>query len=755
MTRLLTPLLLVGASIMAHQRSAAAGGHTIAATAAGGFSACSELRCTGPVVEDACYHDGARDRVMNDANYSSAAMSRAACVTFCRYSAPGAPYGFAAVEDGHQCFCGRTHPKPPPAKSLPAWCGPHGAAPGAHGCNGSCANGTPNTEPCCCTGNASEACGAVGIAELLDVSAVQCSERRIDTRYCDPGVDHAARVEDLLAHLSPAEKYGCLGSRSCDLSRLGIGGGATHWGEALHGLLFPCISDVPGFGGRQLCPTSFPHAQLLAATFNRSLFGLVGDTISLEARAFYNLWRTGKSNSGHWVLSFFAPDINLCRDPRWGRCLEVPGEDPYLSGEYAIGYVAAMQQRDASGNFTRTRCNAKHFSAYDVEKGATNQGRGDEYNRGSFNATVLRRDLLETYFPHFRAAVKGGGLGGTMCSYNAVNGVPSCANTEFNDRVLRAGFGFDGMVVSDCGAVAGIMSNHHFANTLTTTVRAGLRGGTDLDCGTIYTDWTAAALKEGTIDDADVTTALRRVLGQLITVGLAERSVPWGELDEHSIDTPGARALAQQAAEQGIVLLKNERGTLPLSATAMATPKAAGAATTGGKLRLAVLGPHLNSSQQLLANYHGGNVLVEQSTPLAALLRRPEVDVVAALAGCDLLDPTLPPDYDAAAAAARKADVAVVFVGLHTNQGAQVKNTDGMEREGFDRTNLTLPGYQEPLIRAIAATGTPTVVVMINSGGLAAPWVYKNVPAVIEVRQLVTLPSAIFRDLHVAHHFAL
>mmetsp|Transcript_17924 Transcript_17924/g.53118 ORF Transcript_17924/g.53118 Transcript_17924/m.53118 type:complete len:523 (-) Transcript_17924:1600-3168(-) len=312
-------------------------------------------------------------------------------------------------------------------------------------------------------------------------------------------------------------------------------------------------------------------------------------------------------------------------------------------------------------------------------------------------------------------------MGGTMCSYNAVNDVPSCANSVFNNDVLRKMFGFSGMIVSDCSAILGILKSHNYTKNLDDTVRAGLRGGTDLNCGDVYYNYGASAFGNGTITMSDIDTALARVLEQFYKVGLGENPVPWSDLDERDIDSPTSRGTALNAAQQGMVLLRNEDALLPLKAK-----------VNDGKIKIAVLGPHLNSSTQLLANYYGDNVLVKTSTPLAALARRPEVEVVGALAGCDLINTSIPADLSGAATLAKRADFAVVFLGLHSTQGAQVHNGPGMEREGFDRTNLTLPGFQEPLIKAIVATATPTVVVFINSGGIAAEWVYNNVPAVLE-----------------------
>lgn len=220
-------------------------------------------------------------------------------------------------------------------------------------------------------------------------------------------------------------------------------------------------------------------------------------------------------------------------------------------------------------------------------------------------------------------------------------------------------------------------------------------------------------------------------------VGQAERSPPWEDVGPDAIDSAAARALALDGARQGFVLLKNDNHTLPLVAppqTLTHDPKHLDSPpnTRTRPLKLAVLGPHFNSSTDLLANYYGDNVLVATSTPLLGLMRRPEVSVVAALAGCDLVNVSQPPDLAGATAAAKRADVAILFMGLHSTQGPQVNNGPGMEREGYDRTNLTLPGYQEALVQAVYATGVPTVVVLINSGGLAAEWVYTHVPAVLE-----------------------
>ena len=272
---------------------------------------CTRRSCVGAPEHRGCVHDGARARMMNAANLTSrSSMTLDMCVAFCRGFSP--PYKLAGVENQDQCFCGNEVLAT--AKKGPAFCATPGASGGA-GCNAS----TPcrsSSELCCCAGNATQTCGATGLLDIYDVSAVTCGTHKIAATYCDSTAPVAARVESLIGAMLPAEKIGCLGTKTCQLGRLGVG---MNWKEALHGLRYDCVGDVKGRTS-PLCPTSFPHAQLLAASFNRSLWRAVGDAISDEARAWYNVYMSGDSPSlsggPNDALSFFAPDINLCR----GEC---------------------------------------------------------------------------------------------------------------------------------------------------------------------------------------------------------------------------------------------------------------------------------------------------------------------------------------------------------------------------------------------------------------------------------------------------
>eukprot|EP00054_Salpingoeca_dolichothecata_P027194 m.198250 g.198250 ORF g.198250 m.198250 type:complete len:840 (-) comp25890_c1_seq10:30-2549(-) len=614
-------------------------------------------------------------------------------IEFCNLYCYALNYQYAGVEFGTQCFCGSA-----PSASL--------KVPMSE-CNQRCG------------GNSSETCGA---ADRVQVSLIkECKNRRVNTTYCNPALPDEVRVKALIASLSLEEKVQCMQADNPNCTSImftrGIFVNQLHK-ESLHGLRYPCVKDV--FNQTSpVCASSFPHAQLLAASFNRSLWDAVGTAISTEARAFFNLYWTAGTRTGWHALSFWAPDINLCRDPRWGRCVEVPGEDPILTGEYARHYVKAMQVQDSDGVY-KTLANAKHFSAYDVEYGKTSQGQGQIYNRGSFNAIVTKQDAVETYLPQFQTANKAANLGGAMCSYNAVNGVPSCANSLFTNTILRDLFNFTGMIVSDAGAVHGIgPGSHNYSQTTDGVCASALHGGTDLNLGQYYGSYMLQAAHDNAVSMDDIDQALTRIVSQYLKTGLLNPKRPWTQFGLDDIDTNNSRKLALDGARQGFVLLKNEGNVLPLKPT------------SDGNVKVAILGPHGNSSTCMLGNYYGENDLVFTQTPLFGFQRRPDVDVVGYAQGCELSG-NVTSGFAEAVTLAKQSEVAIVFLGLTSGQGKQVNNTPAMEREGFDRTFLTMPGVQNELVEAIAATGVPVVVVLINSGGLDASWIYDNIPAVLE-----------------------
>ncbi|HEX6277431.1 MAG TPA: glycoside hydrolase family 3 N-terminal domain-containing protein [Polyangiaceae bacterium] len=382
-----------------------------------------------------------------------------------------------------------------------------------------------------------------------------------------------ARVRDLVSRLTLAEKASLLIDKAPAVERLGIPK-YDAWNEALHGVAW------------RHGVTVFPQAIGLASTWDPELMQRVATAISTEARALYN--------RGNFGLTLWSPVINVARDPRWGRTQEGYGEDPWLVSRMAVAFVKGIQGEHPF--YLRAVATPKHYALNNVEA-----------TRFTGSSDVPEELVRDYYLPHFRAAIVEGGARSIMCAYNRVNGVPSCANPWLLDTVLRKEWGFDGFVVSDCGAIGAMVWGHHVKKTDEDAVVAGLRAGCDLECGKAYSERIVEAVGRGALVEADVNRALERVLAARFRLGMfdpPERN-PYASIGMSVVDGPEHRALALAAARQSLVLLKNER-LLPLDATKTA--------------KLAVIGPAASVFLHGSAGYHGTNDHLV--TPRDGILRR-------------------------------------------------------------------------------------------------------------------------------------
>src|SRR6185437_5932403 len=336
------------------------------------------------------------------------------------------------------------------------------------------------------------------------------------------------------------------------------------WNEGLHG------------DARDGHATVFPQAIGLAASWDAPLLEAVGTAISVEARAKFNAVGAGRAHARYQGLTIWSPNINIDRDPRWGRGQETYGEDPTLTGRLAVAFVRGIQGDDP--RHPRAIATPKHFVAQS----------GPEPGRDSFDAKVTPHDLEDSYLPAFRAAVVEGGAGSLMCSYNALNGVPMCANAALLDARLRKDWGFTGYVVSDCDAVGDISAFHHYKPDDAQAAAAALRAGTDLDCGHTYASL-ATAVRKGELPESALDASLVRLFTARYRLGELGGDDPYAHIGASEIDSPAHRALALRAAQESLVLLKNVHDALPLRPG----------------LRLAVIGPDADTLETLEANYHG------------------------------------------------------------------------------------------------------------------------------------------------------
>ncbi|MDH7599084.1 MAG: glycoside hydrolase family 3 N-terminal domain-containing protein, partial [Sedimentisphaerales bacterium] len=359
--------------------------------------------------------------------------------------------------------------------------------------------------------------------------------------YLNPKLPIDRRVEDLVSRMTLQEKISQMVNSAPRIDRLGIPK-YDWWNECLHGVARAGIATV------------FPQAIGMAASFDRQLVYQVATAISDEARAKHHEY--ARQHSGdidrYYGLTFWTPNINIFRDPRWGRGQETYGEDPYLTGQMGIQFVKGLQGDDP--RYLKVVATAKHYAVHS----------GPEPERHGFDAIVDDRDLFETYLPAFRDLVVKAHVASVMGAYNRVNGVPACANRRLLEEILRGQWGFDGYVVSDCGAIDDIYRSHKYARTPQEAAALAVKAGCDLECGTAY-GTLLHAVEAGLISEADIDLAVKRLLTARMRLGMFDppELVPYARISFSVNDCPRHDALARKMAQESIVLLKNT-GILPL-----------------------------------------------------------------------------------------------------------------------------------------------------------------------------------------------
>lgn len=388
------------------------------------------------------------------------------------------------------------------------------------------------------------------------------------------------RAQAMVAKLTLKEKVLQLQDNAPAIPRLGVPA-YTWWNEGLHGLA------RGGFA------TVFPQAIGLAASWDPALLQQVGTVVSAEARARFNAVGANKSHGRYQGLTLWSPNINIDRDPRWGRGQETYGEDPYLTGQLAIAFVRGIQSDDPS--HPRAIATPKHFAVHS----------GPEFGRHGFDVDVSPYDLEATYLPAFRAAVTQGHAGSVMCAYNALHGTPICADHGLLTATLRDDWGFMGYVVSDCDAIDDMTHFHHYKPDDAQSSAAAIEAGTDLDCGDAYASL-GDAVRKGYVKESVLDAALVRLFAARYRLGImgGDGEDPYARIGTDQIDSAAHRKLALQAALESIVLLKNAHATLPLHPG----------------IKLAVVGPDADTVETLEANYHG--TARNPVTPLEGLRQR-------------------------------------------------------------------------------------------------------------------------------------
>jgi len=410
------------------------------------------------------------------------------------------------------------------------------------------------------------------------LALIQPAQTQSPPPYKNPNLSIEARVDDLVSRMTLEEKVSQMMNAAPAIERLGIPA-YDWWNEALHGV------------ARAGYATVFPQAIGLAATWDTKLMHDVADVISTEARAKHHEFIRNNQHARYQGLTFWSPNINIFRDPRWGRGQETYGEDPYLTARLGVEFVRGLQGNDP--RYFKVIATPKHYAVHS----------GPEPERHAFDAVASERDLRETYLPAFRATILEGKADSVMCAYNRTNGEPCCANKKLMTDILRGEWKFNGYVVSDCGAIYDIWKFHKFVPTEMEASVLGVRAGTDLTCGTEYPTL-VQAVKQGLISESEIDTAVKRLMTARFRLGMFDppEMVPYARIPFSQNDTPEHRQLARKTARESIVLLKNANHTLPLKKDLKS---------------IAVIGPNADVPEVLWGNYNGYPSVI--TTPLAGI----------------------------------------------------------------------------------------------------------------------------------------
>jgi beta-glucosidase len=491
--------------------------------------------------------------------------------------------------------------------------------------------------------------------------------------YQDPSLSPEKRAADLVSRMTLEEKVLQMQNSAPAIPRLGVGV-FNYWNEALHGVA----------QGRA---TVFPEPIGLGASFDPELVHRIADAISTEARAKYNEAQRhapvpevppGYSPGRIAWLTYWSPNINIFRDPRWGRGQETYGEDPFLTSRMGVAFVKGMQGDDP--RYLKVVATPKHYAVHS----------GPEPLRHSFDAKVSEQDLEDTYLPAFKAAITEAKADSIMCVYNSINGIPGCANMDLLQKRLREQWGFQGFVVSDCGAIGDIFRGHKYVATQGAAAVAAVKAGTDLTCGGEYRSL-LDEVKAGAITEAEITRSAERVLLARFRLGLfdPQERVSYSKIPNSENDSAAHRELARAAERESIVLLKNEGGLLPLKSTVT---------------KIAVVGPSANDPIGLLGNYNG--ISSKQVTPLEGIQRQFASAKVEYALGAT---------YTATTQALVDSNVLVPPDG--NGHGLQAEYFDNPEFQGAPKLRRV-----EPRIYFDSNTEEPAVVAATGSGKYSVRW---------------------------------
>lgn len=501
------------------------------------------------------------------------------------------------------------------------------------------------------------------------------------------------RARELVGKMTLEEKASQLKYDAPAIPRLGVPA-YNWWNEGLHGVARAGVATV------------FPQAIAIGAAFDTELAEKIGDTIAEEGRAKYNAYVKENDRDIYKGLTFWSPNVNIFRDPRWGRGHETYGEDPYLTGELGKAFVDGIQ---GDGEYLKAAACAKHFAVHS----------GPEAVRHKFDAKASKKDMRETYLPAFEKLVKDADVEGVMGAYNRTNGEPCCGSKTLMQDILRGEWGFDGYYVSDCWAVRDFHTNHMVTDTAEESAALALKTGCDVNCGNTYLHM-MKAYEQGLVSEEDITLAAERLFTTRFMLGLFDET-EYDKIGYDRIECKEHLALADRATAESVVLLKND-GILPLEKKKL---KAVG-----------VIGPNANSRAALIGNYHGTSS--RYITVLEGIQDCMGEDArVYYSEGCHLFKDRVEnlglrqDRISEAVAVAKNSDVVVLCLGLDETLEGEEGDTGNSYASG-DKVDLLLPEVQRELLEAVVATGKPVILVNMTGSAMDLRYAQEHCAAIVQ-----------------------
>ncbi len=506
------------------------------------------------------------------------------------------------------------------------------------------------------------------------------------------------RARNLVAEMTLEEKAFQMVHGTPAIERLGVKA-YNWWNEALHGVARAGVATV------------FPQAISLAATFDEDFLEEVADAISTEGRAKFNAQQKYDDLDIYKGLTFWSPNVNIFRDPRWGRGHETFGEDPYLSSRLGVRFVEGIQGHDE--NYMKAAACAKHFAVHS----------GPEDLRHEFDARASKQDLYETYLPAFKACVQEAKVEAVMGAYNRTNGEPCCGSKTLLQDILRDEWGFKGHVVSDCWAIKDFHNGHGVTSGELESVTLAVNNGCDLNCGNLFV-YVKEAVEKGMIPEERVDEALVHLFTTRMKLGLFEKDskTPYDDIPYTVVDSKQMQELNLEAALKCIVLLKNEGGILPLDKSKIKT--------------IGVIGPNANNRKALIGNYEG---TASRYYTISEGIQEYVGDDVRVLVseGCHLYrdrisNLSLGKDRDSEVKAICEAsDVVIMCLGLDSGLEGE-EGDQGNQYASGDKPELNLPGRQQEILEIAYASGKPVVLVLLSGSALTVNWAQEHIPAIVQ-----------------------